>query len=234
VPKVSQDHLRARRQEILDAAAQCFARAGFHRTTVQDIAAESGLSTGLIYRYFTGKDDMVTAIAAQWHEHRNEQLHLGDDESLGPDTVDRVTSGYLDLLRSLDDPAERQRVQLGVQVWAEALRSPQVQAVVREGVDRPRLVVAELLRAAAHRGDLPANLPADGLARVLIAIYQGLALQTAWDAELDNGAYVQAVEAVIEAWAISGSAPDSSAVFPCGRAKVRAVSAERSKRREDN
>ena len=57
----------------------------------------------------------------------------------------------VDLLRSLDDPAERQRVQLGVQVWAEALRSPQVRAVVCEGVDRARLVVAEQRRLRPGR-----------------------------------------------------------------------------------
>ena len=62
MPKVSAEHLANRRQQILDAAASCFARNGFHRTSMQDIVKESGLSAGLIYRYFTGKDDMIVAI----------------------------------------------------------------------------------------------------------------------------------------------------------------------------
>jgi AcrR family transcriptional regulator len=189
VPKVSDEHLRARRQEILDGAARCFARAGFHRTTVQDIAAESRLSPGLIYRYFADKDDMVTAIAAQWHERRAEQLHTG--------ALDSMASGFLALLRSLAEPAEKERVRLGVQIWAEALRAPRIHAVAREGVDTSRTVLAALIRAAQDRGELPAALPPDGLARVFVSLYQGLALQTAWDAELDNDAYVRAVEALI-------------------------------------
>jgi len=58
MPKVSDEHLANRKQQILDAAANCFARNGFHRTSMQDIVRESGLSAGLIYRYFTGKDDL--------------------------------------------------------------------------------------------------------------------------------------------------------------------------------
>jgi AcrR family transcriptional regulator len=201
VPKVSEEHSRARRQEILDAAARCFARAGFHRTTIQDIVRESGLSAGLIYRYFTDKDGVVTAIAAQWHERQATQLHLQDNDSRSSENLDRVTSAYLEMLRSLADPAEMQRVQLSLQVWAETLRSPQVHAAARQGVDLPRRVLADLIRDAQLRGDLSETLPADGVARVFIAIYQGLELQTAWEPELDNTAYVQAVEALIAALA---------------------------------
>jgi hypothetical protein len=63
--------------------------------------------------------------------------------------------------------------------------------------DLMRADLAEVLRAAQGRGDLPAALPPDGLARVFVSIYQGLALQTAWDAEIDNDAYVRAVESLI-------------------------------------
>lgn len=191
MPKVSEEHLRARREEILGAAARCFARDGFHRTTIQDIAVESGLSPGLVYRYFADKDAMITAIAAQWHESQAGLLRSGDA------TAEDLVPGYLGLLRSLAVPAERERVRLGVQIWAEALRAPEVEAVARAGVDAPREVVARLVRVVQDRGDLPGGLPPDGLARVFIAIYQGLALQTAWDAGLDNDAYVRAVEGLV-------------------------------------
>ncbi|MGE0685263.1 MAG: TetR/AcrR family transcriptional regulator, partial [Dehalococcoidia bacterium] len=44
MPKVLPEYLELRRQQILDAAAACFTRAGFHQTTMQDICAESDLS----------------------------------------------------------------------------------------------------------------------------------------------------------------------------------------------
>lgn len=60
-------------------------------------------------------------------------------------------------------------------------------------------LVAGLLAAAAAAGELPADLPPDGAARLFIAIYQGLALQTAWDDDLDHEACVRAVEVVLAA-----------------------------------
>jgi TetR/AcrR family transcriptional regulator, transcriptional repressor of aconitase len=55
MPKVSQNHLDARRQQILAAAIECFCRQGFHPTTMQDIIKESGLSSGAIYTYLPVK-----------------------------------------------------------------------------------------------------------------------------------------------------------------------------------
>jgi AcrR family transcriptional regulator len=179
MPKVSAEHKAARRRQILDAAARCFARDGFHRTSMQDIVRESGISAGLVYRYFEGKDDMIAAIVAEWHDQR--RIVLAED-------------AYLDLLRAVGDPDARERMRLGVQIWAEAIRSPRVAEVARRTVDEPRAAVAEFLRAEflAEGGPEP-----DGLARVLIALYQGLQLQTAWDGTVDNEAYVAAVRTLL-------------------------------------
>jgi AcrR family transcriptional regulator len=64
MPRVSPEHLQARRQQILDAARRCFVRNGFHATSMQDVFAEAGLSAGATYRYFRSKEDIVEAIAA--------------------------------------------------------------------------------------------------------------------------------------------------------------------------
>src|SRR5262249_59255610 len=58
VPRVSEAHLAARRQQILDAARACFLRNGFHATSIQDVIAEGGLSVGAVYRYFKSKNDI--------------------------------------------------------------------------------------------------------------------------------------------------------------------------------
>src|SRR5918992_5210095 len=65
MPKVSEEHLAARRRQILDAALVCFSRSGFHRTSMQQIFEESGLSPGAVYRYFKSKDQIVEAIAME-------------------------------------------------------------------------------------------------------------------------------------------------------------------------
>src|SRR4029079_2513209 len=63
VPRVSAEHLAARRQQILDAAQRRVARDGFHATSMQQVIAEAGLSVGAVYRYFPSKSDLIVAIA---------------------------------------------------------------------------------------------------------------------------------------------------------------------------
>ncbi|MDU5337011.1 helix-turn-helix domain-containing protein [Enterococcus sp.] len=47
---------------IYDAASQLFINKGFARTQIRDIAKEIGLSTGMIYQYFSGKKDILSFI----------------------------------------------------------------------------------------------------------------------------------------------------------------------------
>ncbi|HEX6611740.1 MAG TPA: helix-turn-helix domain-containing protein, partial [Hyphomicrobiaceae bacterium] len=63
MPKLKPDIQRARREHILDAAERCFAHAGFHRTTMQDICKEAGVSPGALYVYFTNKEDLIAGIS---------------------------------------------------------------------------------------------------------------------------------------------------------------------------
>ena len=65
MPKVSEAHAAGRRRQIVEAAARCFARAGIHRTTMQDIFREAGLSPGAVYTYFFGKAEIVRAVAEE-------------------------------------------------------------------------------------------------------------------------------------------------------------------------
>ncbi|WP_369028857.1 TetR/AcrR family transcriptional regulator, partial [Nocardia farcinica] len=64
MPRVSEEHLERRRQQILVAAQRCFSRKGFYNTSMQDVFAESGLSAGAVYRYFKSKDELVAALAS--------------------------------------------------------------------------------------------------------------------------------------------------------------------------
>src|SRR3989304_6147095 len=62
IARVTEAHLEARRDQIVNAAWTCFAQKGYHQTTMQDIASEAGISAGAIYRYFPGKEAVLKAI----------------------------------------------------------------------------------------------------------------------------------------------------------------------------
>ena len=63
MPKLSEQAQESRRAHILSAAEACFARAGFHRTTMQDICREAGVSPGALYLYFASKEALIEGIA---------------------------------------------------------------------------------------------------------------------------------------------------------------------------
>src|ERR1700739_1542756 len=60
-----------RRTQILEAAMVCFAKRGFHQTSMHDISAEAGISVGLIYRYFHNKEAVISAMA----ERHKREIH---------------------------------------------------------------------------------------------------------------------------------------------------------------
>jgi TetR/AcrR family transcriptional regulator, fatty acid metabolism regulator protein len=77
-----------KRRRILDAAVRVFARRGFHASRVGDIAEEAGIAHGLLYHYFSSKDEVLqTVFRENWSEllDRFEQVEASDqpaDEKL--------------------------------------------------------------------------------------------------------------------------------------------------------
>ena len=65
MPKVSEDHLAARRRQILDGARHCFAEYGYDKATVRRLEQAIGMSRGAIFHHFRDKDALFFALAHQ-------------------------------------------------------------------------------------------------------------------------------------------------------------------------
>ncbi|WHT22073.1 helix-turn-helix domain containing protein [Crossiella sp. CA-258035] len=63
MPRVSQDHLDARRRQILDGARSCFARYGYEGATVRRLEEATALSRGAIFHHFRDKESLFLALA---------------------------------------------------------------------------------------------------------------------------------------------------------------------------
>jgi TetR/AcrR family transcriptional regulator, transcriptional repressor of aconitase len=203
MPKVSEQHLEQRRRQIMEAALACFSRQGFHRTTMQDIVRESGLSAGAFYRYFESKEAIVAALAEE--HHRSEAATLAE-----VDTAAGATEALTELVRTslgrLDNDNERRWRRVTVQLWAEALRDPRIMEVARNGLDGPLDTVARIVARGQRDGTLPSGLDPQAAARVCAAIFQGLVLQQAWEPDLDVSAYMDAVLGILDALAVAAGA----------------------------
>jgi len=195
MPKVNDEHRAARRQQILDAATACFTREGFHRTTMQDIVGEAGLSAGAVYGYFKSKDDIIEEISAERHARERELLSRTGD--LAPAEILRRLAR--EFLGSLSERKEQKRRRLGVQVWAEALREPRVMRLVRRGVDEPVRLLAGVVKDAQKRGEIPASLEPEAVARAIVALFHGFILQQSWDPRVAVGPYLAVMETVVDA-----------------------------------
>lgn len=195
LPKITTEKRETRRQQILDAATRCFAREGFHRTRMDDIVRESRLSPGAIYCYFCGKNDIVEAIADQ--RHRQESALLTKLLTSGS-ISDRLTQLAHDFFDMLQDPKERERRKVTIQLWAESLRDKKIRKIVGRGL-RQRQALASALRSAQHEGRLTAGVDPDSLSRVMLAVLQGFILQQAWEPELDVAGFLEAATHLVNA-----------------------------------
>ncbi|WP_066903665.1 TetR/AcrR family transcriptional regulator [Millisia brevis] len=79
MPKVSDDHLAARRQQILDGARRCFAEFGYDGATVRRIEQETGLSRGAIFHHYKDKDALFLALA---HEDAARMADVAAEQGL--------------------------------------------------------------------------------------------------------------------------------------------------------
>ncbi len=162
MPRVSEDHLEARRRQIIEAARGCFAANGFHATSMQDILRASGLSAGAVYRYFPGKEDIVAAIAREAVGTIRASFETDDDSLTIGDLVLRALHGVEDHMRIND------LGRLALQIWSEAARSPRLRVVISEAVLDARAALRD--RIERQHGD---QVDAEAVAAVVIAMLPG-------------------------------------------------------------
>jgi AcrR family transcriptional regulator len=72
MPKVTPEHVEARRAQILEGARRCFARWGYDGATVPRLEREIGLSHGAIFNYYRSKLDLFIALAREDHDRFHE------------------------------------------------------------------------------------------------------------------------------------------------------------------
>ncbi|MBM2622199.1 TetR/AcrR family transcriptional regulator [Actinoplanes sp. LDG1-06] len=172
MPRVSEQHLTARREQILAAARACFLRKGLHNTSMQDLIKEAGLSVGAVYRYFKSKDEIIAAIA---------EGVVGGIRS----RIDEIATRRLPLLESLElllDVIDEQArpggaLPVALQIWAESTVDPSISRIVFERYSDLRAGVRVLIVHAAESGELPAGTDVDEVTGAFYALIPGFALQ---------------------------------------------------------
>jgi len=193
VPKVTEAYLEARRQQVLDAAAECFARKGFHRTTMHDICQMAELSPGAVYRYFRSKDEIIGAMEEQGRQHSAAIMDaVTSERSSTLDVLEGLVDVFFSKLEDVRDCA------VHIELWAEALSNPRIkETVVRVDESIREAFSQRIVKDAQRRGEIHPNLDRDAVARVLMAFWHGLVLQKPLDPTVDIRKYVAVMKAMI-------------------------------------
>ncbi len=184
MPRVSDDHLERRRQQILVAARRCFIRKGFHQASMQDVFTESGLSAGAVYRYFKSKNEIIYAIAS---EKQGGAIRLLE-EIIKADPLpsfEEVIERFMAHVQAVLD--EDGALRVAPQVWAEALHDPAYQAIVAELFGGVRLRWAQLARRMRDEGRLPEDADPEAMGATLMCTMPGFVLQRLLVGDIDAG-----------------------------------------------
>jgi AcrR family transcriptional regulator len=174
MPKVTQQYRDARRDQILNAARRCFLRDGFHVTSMQDLFAESGLSSGAVYRYFASKDEVIVAIA---EENMHEVLAMLHKVATGTPgrSLGEVMAELMAQIQARN--ATDGLGSMAVLVWAEALRNPSLAEQLRNLLTSMHDQLTALVADHQQAGQLPDEVPAGAIARTLVSLMGGYILQ---------------------------------------------------------
>ena len=194
MPKVTEVHLETRRQQILDAAILCFSRQGFHQTTMQDICREAELSPGAVYRYFQSKEEIIKTVCEGCRQIDQSLIESAAQNDGTLAVLDELASmAFGDLDQDEADP----RLRVTVQLWSEAMRSPDIRNdLCLPDIELWKSSLAQIVGAAQQKGEINAALDPQAVARVPLATWQGLVLQKALQPDTDVSSYVEVVRAM--------------------------------------
>jgi len=173
-----------RRAQILQAALTCFARKGYHLTTMDDIVAESGLSKGSLYWHYKSKKDLLLA-AMQWYFDRL----AADFEA----TLQQATTP-LGMLQAMGDrfteilAAMEPVFRVFIDFYAETRHDAEVNAALNNTLNPYLDMIENIIRVGIEMGEIKPVHPRQ-MAIAIMAALDGVGLyQIMLDAPVDWGA----------------------------------------------
>jgi AcrR family transcriptional regulator len=162
-------------ERLLDAALETFADLGFAAATVEDICRRGGFTRGAFYSSFRTKDELFAALFARETgrqlAHAEQQLAGLEHEA---DPVAAAVERCLSAFRG-----DRSWVLAQTELALHAARHPEAAVALRQHDEGLLARAVALIEIALERTGLRLTVPADELARILVALHDGLALRDA-------------------------------------------------------
>lgn len=186
MPRLKPDTQMARRTHILDAAEHCFARAGFHRTTMQDICKVAEVSPGSLYLYFDSKEALIAGLAERDRAEFAERIQV---LSTAPDFLAALAG--IGEQYFVEEPAHKRLMCL--EIGMESTRNARV-GEIQQSVDSfVRESFRSLFQRLADEGRIDPVLDVMSLTEVFMTLGDGLFWRRAVDPNFDPKIVLPAV-----------------------------------------
>ena len=193
-----------RRAAIVRATIRCLARDGYARLTMKRVAAEAGMTPGILHYYFRDKRAILGRAAATVMADLDRRVAL---ETRGV----RDARGQLRaLLRACLKVATESRDfwTVFIELWGEALHDRELARLNRRTYARARRLLADTVTRGVAAGAFRRAAP-DEAAAVILALIDGLSLQLTFDPDLMSlGRTVRVAEEALGAYLGAGDRPD--------------------------
>ena len=170
--RVTEAHVEARKNQILDAAWSCFGRRGYHQTTMQEVATEAGISAGAIYRYYPSKEAVLQAISERALE--TDQSLIVGARAHADEPIDALELLGAVVVSNFRAPDFQEKARVIIEMRPELLRDKKLSREQRRHLDLLRESIAGLMADAQKRGQLLPELDPESLAILSLAVYEGL------------------------------------------------------------
>lgn len=169
--RAAREQGREARDELMTAALRAFARLGYQRASVDEIAGEAGYSKGALYWHFSSKQELLLALLEERIDAPMRQL-VALLESAPPER-DMSLEATREFARQLGE--QREALLLEREYWSLAIRDPELRAIYVERQAELRGSLAAALEARArHLGTPNLPVPAEEVARIVMSIVGGL------------------------------------------------------------
>jgi len=169
MPRATATHATEMRQRILEGAHRAMLDGGYRGTTMPEIAAETGVSVGLLYRYFSSKEQLYLAMCeAVTQAHLDE---LAVELSRISDPRERLSNAIGIFVDSLEAERWGAIITTG---WAEADVNPDLRDLLRRRCDQIRAFAAMYLREGVARGEVDEDADVEELSLAVTMLMDGV------------------------------------------------------------
>jgi AcrR family transcriptional regulator len=190
--RIDPERAASRRRQVLEAAAACFKRSGFHGASMSEISKAAGMSAGHIYNYFDSKDEIIIAFVEEDMERVSSMIR-----DLA--TRDDPLQGLLEEVPAhVSQNLDPNYWMLPLEIFAESSRNPRIAAVAQEADRRARDEFRAILqKGRALHGLSTDTKDIDGRMEAIISLFQGLQLRALHNPGLDVASLLPPFQAAV-------------------------------------